>query len=406
MDIEQTGNIILSGDNLINPDLDSENKDLDEFEKIDIHNESIKLLPKSKGNQEKIKLVNFIKDLEKNLDEGKNKDLSFNEIYEKYYDNQFITKSTIKNNIDQYCFSFGFLCIGTIFGIIHLIGIYLIKSILNALFNLVIESIKQYLYCNIKSNCIITISNNETSVFDFINYYYKFTMTETIDFNLMLVSGVFGILLLNWKGFRISSFILCPFIVGPVIWILNLQYDFKEKNHFDYGFFKILSLILIYILLYIGIGALALISQQILIETYLKYKNKYIAKIKEQLDKIEIDDDNEKNEKNEKDFREIRLDLQDIQAKQNSLSGPLIIKNNNKLKDDEEDEDDLSDNKLGKANSMSFLDYINKKKERLMEKKERLENNKFDFFFYDLFNSYIWLFRKIFIKFRNRLYIN
>ena len=206
----------------------------------------------------------------------------------------------------------------------------MIKSILNALFNLIVESIKMYLYCNIKSNCSITDKHN---VFNFFKYYHYFAMTETIDFNLMLVSGVFGILLLNWKGFRISSLILCPFIVGPVIWLLNFEYSFEVENQFDYGILKILNLIFIYILLYIGAGALALISQQILVENYLKYKNKYIKKIQDQLDKIDIDDINDiddDNEKNEKSIEEIRLDLQDIQVKNNAFSGPLIIKPKNK----------------------------------------------------------------------------
>ena len=66
-------------------------------------------MPKSEKNLEKIELENFFKDLENKLIEGKNKDLSFNEIYEKYYENQFITKNKIKSNIDQYCFSLGFL---------------------------------------------------------------------------------------------------------------------------------------------------------------------------------------------------------------------------------------------------------------------------------------------------------
>ena len=369
---EQSDKIFLSGDNPINTDLDSEDKDLEEFKKIDNDNESKKLLPKSEKNLEKIELVNFFKDLENKLIEGKNKDLSFNEIYEKYYENQFITKNKIKSNIDQYCFSLGFLGIGTLFGIIHLIGVYMIKSIVNALFKLIVESIKMYLYCNIKSNCSITDKHN---VFNFFKYYHDFAMTETIDFNLMLVSGVFGILLLNWKGFRISSLILCPFVVGPVIWLLNFEYSFEVENQFDYGILKILNLIFIYILLYIGVGALALISQQILVENYLKYKNKYIKKIQDQLDKFDDDDDD--NEKNEKNIEKIRLDLQDIQVKNNAFSDPLIIKTKNKKQDDE---DDLSGNKIDKANSMSFLNY-NKKKERLLEKKEKIENNKFDYFF-------------------------
>ena len=54
---EQSDKIILSGDNPINSDLDSEEKDLEEFKKTDNDNESQKLLPQSEKNLEKIKLI-------------------------------------------------------------------------------------------------------------------------------------------------------------------------------------------------------------------------------------------------------------------------------------------------------------------------------------------------------------
>ena len=273
--------------------------------------------------------VNFVKDLEKKLSEGKNKNLSFDQIYEDYYDSKFITKSNIKEDIDNCCFRFGFLGIGILFGIIHLIGIYLIKSVLNALLNLIIESVKTYFYCKVKSKCSITINDDKDMpiVFNFINYYYNFTMTESIDFNLMFISGALGILLLNYIGFRFSLLLLCPFVFGPLVWLLNFDYNFKDGKTFDYGIFKILNLIFIYILIYIGIGALALISQQILVESYLKYKNRFIEKIDKQMKGIDEKEERkdiiyEFRENSLKDFLRVKISHSD--ETKNKMKIPFV----------------------------------------------------------------------------------
>ena len=361
MNMEQTGNLSLLSGNLINSNSDNISKD----------NESENFIKRNNEIQNKMNLVNFIKDLENKLNKEGNENLTFDEIYEKYYNNKFITKSNIKENIDNFCFRFGFLGIGLLFGIIHLIGVYLIKSVLNALINLIIESVKNYFYCKLKSRCNITISDDKPNVFDFINYYYKFTMNETIDFNLMLVSGALGILLLDWKGFRISLLILCPFVFGPLVWLLNFEFSFKDDKTFDYGIFKILNLIFIYILIYIGIGALALISQQILTESYLRYKNRALNKIDEQINKIRNLYLNEFSPN-------ISLNL----VKNIHSSERLIIKEKDRFKilNDLNDDDSLEKEEKNKIpKTISFTDL--KKTKRLKDKKREMENNKFDYFF-------------------------
>ena len=358
MDIEQTGNLSLLSGNEINSD--SGIKD-NEYEN----------LKKSEEIQNKTNLVNFVKDLENKLNKGENKDLSFDEIYKDYYDSKYITKSKIKNNIDNCCFKFGFLGVGILFGIFHLIGVYLIKSVLNALLNLIIESVKAYFYCKVKSKCSITINDDKDMpiVFNFINYYYNFTMTESIDFNLMLVSGVLGILLLNWKGYRISLILLCPFVFGPLFWLLNFEYSFKDEKTFDYGIFKILNLIFIYILIYTGIGALSLISQQILVESYLKYKKRNINKIDEQIRKM---------------MNEFSLNLPlDLDKSHSNKVFIITEKNRNKIFNDADDDDDDSlknEKKNKEPRTISYHKHDNKK-ERLEEKKKKMKDNKFDYFF-------------------------
>lgn len=112
---EQAENHYLSDDNLINSGKNLEEEKKEKFEKLDKENESVKLLS---DTQEKINLLDFIKGLEKELNEGEHKDMSFDEIYQKYYNNKFITKSHIKERIGECYFNFGFFGIGTLFDII------------------------------------------------------------------------------------------------------------------------------------------------------------------------------------------------------------------------------------------------------------------------------------------------
>jgi hypothetical protein len=131
-------------------------------------------------------------------------------------------------------------------------------------------------------NDTIVTNTNETNVFDFYNYFYKSSLDETIDFNLMMITGFIGDLLLKSRGFRVSAFTLSLFNFGVLFWLLNFDFNFKEPNVYDYDLVKVLTIFIIYILLLIGIGGSALLSQQILVDSHLKFKNYMIAKKREE----------------------------------------------------------------------------------------------------------------------------
>ena len=69
-------------------------------------------------------------------------------------------------------------------------------------------------------------------------------MSENIDFNLMMITGAIGNILIRWIGFKGSSGILCIFIFLPILWILNFDFNFKDKNVFDYDFLKIFIILI------------------------------------------------------------------------------------------------------------------------------------------------------------------
>ena len=87
---------------------------------------------------------------------------------------------------------------------------------MNALFELLKSSVIIYYNCNFISNCNITMNNNQTNVFDYYDYYYSYSMNETIDFNLMMITGFIGNLLIQWKGFKITAGVLSAFNFGAL----------------------------------------------------------------------------------------------------------------------------------------------------------------------------------------------
>lgn len=124
------------------------------------------------------------------------------------------------------------------------------------------------------TNFTVNIINNETNiiVYEFYDYFHNSSLTETIDFNLMMITGLIGDSLLKCIGFGWTSFVLSFFNFGAIFWIFSFKFEFSEEGIFDYGVIKMISLSSIYIMLLIGIGGSALLSQKIIVDALNKYK--------------------------------------------------------------------------------------------------------------------------------------
>ena len=340
-----------------------ENKNNDFSEK----NESMEL------NEEKV-LIDFLHNLGNKLDTCYKENMTFNDVYADYFDNQYITtKSHVKKGIKEYCLMSMIFIYGPIFGIVFLIGVFQIKSIMNALFNLIKESCICYYYCNFKSKCNVNYDIKESNVFDFYNYYYSYTINESIDVNLMMMTLSLGNYFLTLIGFEFSIlFIFGPINIGAIFWLL--VFDFKITNEFDYDWVKIFNLLVIYGIFYIGLGSSSLLSQQILIESYFKYKKYLTDHLDEELVLY----------KSKKDKFDIELnDLENKEKRKPSFQIEFSPKNGDENKKDEVPYDLTL---LNKSVSQPLEDakklYKNflKKFERLKKVKVKRENNKFDFF--------------------------
>ena len=70
-----------------------------------------------------------------------------------------------------------------------------------------------------------------------------------------------------------------------MLWIYNFDTTIKPEDKEYFSLIKVISLIGCYLLLLIGIGSSALLSQQILIDSHLKYKDYNIKKKKNRFEK-------------------------------------------------------------------------------------------------------------------------
>ena len=83
---------------------------------------------------EKKKLIRTFDEINNVL---KEQEKSIEKIYEKYIENEYITKSHIDKNKQGCCLYFTFFTIGPLFGIIYLIGIFKLKPLIKALSDLI-----------------------------------------------------------------------------------------------------------------------------------------------------------------------------------------------------------------------------------------------------------------------------
>lgn len=249
---------------------------------LDVSDEKMKLIQKE-GIKEKNGLGDLLETLTKELKSRENRNSNINQVYKTKLSHENINKKYIKNGTSNCLLNFMFYFISPLFGIIFLIGIFQLITIEKSLFSLLSKSVTTYYKCNFQNDCTIKLdnnSNNEASVFDFYNYVHNNAINETIDFNLMMVTGFAGDKLLKPLGFRRSSFILGVLNLVALFWLSTKELKFKDERIYDYEFFKVFYMALCYILLLTGVGGSALLSQQKLTNAHEIYKEYTICKMK------------------------------------------------------------------------------------------------------------------------------
>ena len=262
-------------------DDDVENKKADLIKELEEKNN---IKAENKVNDENSQLVNNDSDEEKkNLIkifdrlkgelEGKN---SINEAYNLLFQNEVDLNNEIiiKNRIKFYNIWYlrlMFYVISPLFSIINLIGIFQIISIQKSVLTLFTSSFLCYFSSSkheeIKKDYVKAIP------FDFFHFIYEESKKESIDFNLMMLTNFIGNMLLKSCGFTISSIVLFLFnLVSFLILIIFSFNDYTNKEKLQYNIGKVIVLLICFLILFIGVGASALLFQTILIESFSQYK--------------------------------------------------------------------------------------------------------------------------------------
>ena len=250
----------------------------DKKKKPEEEEEKPKELSQDEQNEKK-NLINILSRLHGDLNKEENKEKNIESIYEEFLNNDESMKRSIKAHIRnnfkdkakyRYLLYFMIYIVLPIFTIINLIGIFQIISVMNILYETIVNSIKCYLNLEDKDD------HNSYEFYNFYSYYFKEAFGEGIDFDLMMTMDFVGAALYNYFGFKFSSLIFLFVNCSSLFLILNFydKYDFNkiDPEESRYNPFKLVYLGVCYLLLFVGVGGSALFSQQILIDSYYKYK--------------------------------------------------------------------------------------------------------------------------------------
>ena len=191
-----------------------------------------------------------------------------------FYSSEEITRRKIKDGLSKFTIYFIFYIIAPFFVITNLIGIFEIKSIIDALFKVLKNSNINYFK---KSFLSKEITLNFKEDYNFYNILLTQSINILPDFNLFMIMDFLGRTLLKSYGFKISSIIFLIINSISIFLIYFIDFNDYDENNL-YSFSKIVYIFICYLLLFIGVGASALLSQQILIDGFLKLKYYLISK--------------------------------------------------------------------------------------------------------------------------------
>ena len=235
------------------------------------------------------RLENILKRLHSKISNSNGK--TFAEIYEKHYftQNDLLKREMISGE-DAVYKRVKFYCYLLVLGLVSTSAIFHCFSIKNSLYDLLITTVKIY----------EEIGNENTTDYrplNFHDYYYNRTYVEALDFNINLISilNIIGSILMSIWGFGISYFFCCIFIIISLLMIYNIGFDEKTLVEHQISLYDILYIFFAYIFIFFGTGCSSLMTQQIIIEYYLKIKKTL------KINKI-LNDPNSLSLNNENDF--------------------------------------------------------------------------------------------------------
>lgn len=248
-----------------------EHKIRDETKKLKKENDKKTI----KNNQYKINLIlnNISEDLNR-----KNYD-NIEQVIESYQPYEKITKKVINPNLSIPLSNFMFYIILPLFNILYLVAIFKILSIMKIIFKIFKNSIKFRL---ILSESEPTFSIEEFNKnYNFFSIFVDENKKDSFDFNLIFITGWIGKNCMKSRGFRKSALIY--FVINTIILIAifcSSLLSYGEQYNID-NIITIFVLFLLWFVLFITVGASALLSLQISTDKIIKL-DEYSKKIEEE----------------------------------------------------------------------------------------------------------------------------
>ena len=237
------------------------------------------------------------------------------------------------------------------------------------------EEIKQQIWILIKNK--ILNSEIKEKKKSFYEIYINKNFNQILDINLMMITSFIGIILMQYKGFRFTTFFVV-FFNSIAIYLLTI-FDFLDNNG-EAEFLQIIFLIGLYLIMLISTGGSALLSHQIIIDGLRKYS--------ELKDIMKEEEDNKINNNN---------NINDINTINNINDINIEIEKKNIIKEEEKIErNDINDINKEKDINSEIENVPEKGKKNKIQKPKKSDylivvfiTTIFAYFFKMLINYYV-----------------
>ena len=229
---------------LLDSEKDFQKKNINNPVEIEYENQNLE--------REKERLLNIFNRIGKELTINPEEDIR--ETYKEYANVEIKKKKIVKGPINR-CKIFFFKAFLIMFSSVYLIGMFIIISIKNSLWDLCQMSF----FCKIKKFCD---KDEFYKRANFFKYFFDKTLYQPIDFGLVMFWNLIGFKMIKSCGFRKTIIIFFFLNVGILLLLYNLDFTDFDPVSYNHGIGKIIILFLVNFAMSICFGAITLLSQQ------------------------------------------------------------------------------------------------------------------------------------------------
>ena len=210
-------------------------------------------------NKDKQRLIDILERIKRKMEQKDKNEIK--DVFLGYKKEQSFEEKKVRRNRSGCCCKLCYKISLLIITSIYLVGLFLIASLKNSVWNLFVTAIK----CKFEIACDKDEFIKQSNFFEnFIDKLIK----EPIDLNLIMFWNFIGIHLSNSIGFSITSLIFLIINSLILLYTFNIDYMEYQPEECKYSYPKIISIFLNWVLMAISFGGSSLLAQQNLIDFY------------------------------------------------------------------------------------------------------------------------------------------